>query len=380
MKNHQFRWLVPLTCRTRILMQTTVTVALLLIGPLASAAQVTINPVKDNTIYQGTDPVSGEIFEDNSCGAGAEVYAGVTNDGFNRRALLQFDIAGAVPAGSTINSVTLTTTINRSGDNQNATMTLRPITRLWGEGTVDCGQQRSARQAPLAGQRQTPPGCRRSFSRSTGPAPAAHGRSAPAPASAAATQPRVCGAARPWPRTCRTGSTPRPATMAGSSSTPSTQDSHPAPLPAARRPAPPDSTIHFTPTGNVFACCFTSGNIHVTDQASCTGQGGTPDTNTSTCSPNPCPQPIGACCNQDESCSDSVDRTTCESAGGVFQGESSACSDNSVNCGLEPFVDALPLPAVVQPVGVRPDGVPQYQIAVSQKSSSFIAPSPASPR
>ena len=57
--------------------------ALLLSGALASAAQVTINPVKDNTIYQGTDPVSEEVFEGNSCGAGLEGYAGNTNDGIH---------------------------------------------------------------------------------------------------------------------------------------------------------------------------------------------------------------------------------------------------------------------------------------------------------
>ena len=206
MKNHHFRWLVPLTCHTRILMQTTVTVALLLAGPLASAAQVTINPVKDNTIYRGPTRSTGEIFEDNSCGAGAEVYAGVTNDGFNRRALLQFDIAGAVPAGSTINSVTLTTTINRSGDNQNATMTLRPITRLWGEGTVDCGCIRGGGQGAPAGTGR----CHLA----AGAVPAGQldqrrrrlrGGQRQRQLSVAATERRVCGAARPWPRTCRTG-------------------------------------------------------------------------------------------------------------------------------------------------------------------------------
>jgi spore coat protein A len=367
MKNDHFRWLAPLVRHRHTLAQTTLAAALLLAAALASAAQVTINPVKDNTIYQGTDPATGEVFEDNSCGAGAEVYAGTTNDGFNRRALLQFDIAGAVPAGSTINSVTLTTTINRSGDNQNATMTLRPLTRLWGEGTVDCGSIRGGGQGAPAGtgdatwlQAQfqqvnwTSPGA--DFGAVSASASVGFGNGNQgvwsSPAMAADVQNWLDAPAgnNGWVIVgdeARSSTTRRFWSRTGNT--------------------PPQLTIDFTPTGNVFACCFTSGNCTVTDQASCTGQGGTPDTNTSTCSPNPCPQPIGACCNQDESCSDSVDRTTCEAAGGVFQGESSACSDNSVNCGLEPFVDALPLPAVVQPVGVRPDGVPQYQITVSQE-------------
>jgi hypothetical protein len=35
----------------------------------ASAATVTVDPSEDNTIYEGTDPGSGEVFEDNSCAA-----------------------------------------------------------------------------------------------------------------------------------------------------------------------------------------------------------------------------------------------------------------------------------------------------------------------
>lgn len=38
---------------------------------------------------------------------------GMTNDGFRRRSLLGFDVAGSIPAGSTINSVTLNLTIDR---------------------------------------------------------------------------------------------------------------------------------------------------------------------------------------------------------------------------------------------------------------------------
>ena len=92
--------------------------ALALSGMPAFGAQVTINPINDNTIYQGTDPTQADPnFEDNTCGAGTNLFSGETNDGLLRRALLRFDIAGAIPAGSTINSVTLTVTVNRSGGN-----------------------------------------------------------------------------------------------------------------------------------------------------------------------------------------------------------------------------------------------------------------------
>jgi hypothetical protein len=105
----------------------------------ASAAQVTLNPSQDNTLADGVDPNTGEDFRDNSSGACEDVFSGTTNDALRRRAVLQFDVAGNVPAGSTITGVTLTLTVNRSGDNQVATMTLHPLNRSWGEGTAGCG-------------------------------------------------------------------------------------------------------------------------------------------------------------------------------------------------------------------------------------------------
>ena len=58
-------------------------------GASVQAVQVTVNPINDNTIYQGVDPVTGENFELNTCGGGSEMYYGVTNDGLLPRAVLQ---------------------------------------------------------------------------------------------------------------------------------------------------------------------------------------------------------------------------------------------------------------------------------------------------
>jgi hypothetical protein len=98
----------------------------------AAAAEVTLTPIADTTIADGVDPGSGEDFTDNSSGACDNLFAGNTNDDFARRALIEFDVAGNVPAGSTINSVTLTVVVNRSGDNQAASMTIAPLTRVFG--------------------------------------------------------------------------------------------------------------------------------------------------------------------------------------------------------------------------------------------------------
>ncbi|MGE0143656.1 MAG: DNRLRE domain-containing protein [Planctomycetota bacterium] len=67
---------------------------------LAQNPTVDLSPAKDNTMYTA-DPVSG------SNGAGTRLFSGYDIGGTNRRALLAFQIAGAVPAGSTILSATL---------------------------------------------------------------------------------------------------------------------------------------------------------------------------------------------------------------------------------------------------------------------------------
>ena len=110
----------------------------------------------------------------------------------------------------------------------------------------------------------------------------------------------------------------------------------------------------------------------------CTDAGGAPaNPATDTCEPNPCPQPLGACCNLDESCSDTLDRLVCESAGGTFQGENSSCNQGNVDCGLTPFVDALPIPPPLAPTGTRADGALQYTVeavAASQQLHSELPP------
>ncbi|MEK6675018.1 MAG: hypothetical protein AABZ47_05110, partial [Planctomycetota bacterium] len=65
------------------------------------ADTVTITSSKDNTLYE--DPLGGI-----SNGVGYYMFAGKTGSSVLRRALIEFDIAGNVPAGATINSVSLT--------------------------------------------------------------------------------------------------------------------------------------------------------------------------------------------------------------------------------------------------------------------------------
>ncbi len=126
---------------------------------------------------------------------------------------------------------------------------------------------------------------------------------------------------------------------------------------------PPASPLN-PPAAMTFACCFDTGACSVLSTTDCTAAGGTPDTENTSCFPNMCPQPTGACCNLEETCSDGVAADDCIASGGVPQGPGSQCGDIVVDCGLEPFVDALPIPGVLASVGTRPDGTPQYEITV----------------
>ena len=95
----------------------------------ASATIINITPSKDNTLYQ-YDPDEG----DHSNGAGFHFFAGENGMGELRRGVLAFDVAGAIPAGSTITAVSLT--MNMSMTLAGArTVELHKLLADWGEGT-----------------------------------------------------------------------------------------------------------------------------------------------------------------------------------------------------------------------------------------------------
>ena len=80
--------------------------ALLILTALISSVQgdtVTLRPVADTTLQ--------DAFPNNNFGGGTTVQAGGRRQGGRARALLRFDVAAIVPAGSTINSVAVTLTV-----------------------------------------------------------------------------------------------------------------------------------------------------------------------------------------------------------------------------------------------------------------------------
>ena len=91
-------------------------------------ATATTTPSKDNTLYEH---VSGSL----SNGAGQHFFAGKTASGLVRRGVIAFDTAGSIPAGSTIDSVSLTLNMSRTKFVTGQTIALHRTLADWGEGT-----------------------------------------------------------------------------------------------------------------------------------------------------------------------------------------------------------------------------------------------------
>lgn len=108
------------------------TVAITVLVGLAAAGQAaaesaTLAPAMDATLYEDAE---GDLAN----GAGSYLFVGRTAQPLTRRALLAFDIAGAVPAGSTITSVTLQLEVSRVSDAAEQTVRMHRVTEPWGEG------------------------------------------------------------------------------------------------------------------------------------------------------------------------------------------------------------------------------------------------------
>jgi hypothetical protein len=101
--------------------------ALTVCGAGAAADTVLIGPDRDNTLYE--DPEGAA-----SNGAGPNFFAGQTLMNTSRRGVIHFDIAAAIPAGSTITDATLTLHVSRTSTGTEA-VTLHRLLSDWGEGT-----------------------------------------------------------------------------------------------------------------------------------------------------------------------------------------------------------------------------------------------------
>jgi hypothetical protein len=106
-----------------------VVVALAAMG-VARAEQVVLVPPLDGTLYEG-NPTT------NANGVGSHFFVGKTAVGYRRRALMAFNFS-SIPSGSTINSVSLSLSLDR-GHGSTLAISMHRATAPWGEGTSNAG-------------------------------------------------------------------------------------------------------------------------------------------------------------------------------------------------------------------------------------------------
>lgn len=108
----------------------------------AVAGTIELTPIQDNTLYESpprTQEGNGEL----SNGAGAYLFAGRVLTGELRRALIAFDITGALPRGATITDVTLTLQMSKTIAGATP-VGLHRLLADWGEGDSQAGGEEGA--------------------------------------------------------------------------------------------------------------------------------------------------------------------------------------------------------------------------------------------
>jgi hypothetical protein len=111
----------------------------------AFGEEVTLTPVRDNTIYQSN--TGGQ----NSNALGAHLFCGFTAGSEARRALIRFDVS-SIPPDAVIESVTIRLTFDRAGFAGGGLDTkIHRLVRAWGQGTSDAGEPGGMGTAPTPG-------------------------------------------------------------------------------------------------------------------------------------------------------------------------------------------------------------------------------------
>jgi spore coat protein A len=331
---------------------------------------ITITPDRDNTMFSEDVTLSN--------GAGDHFFTGQTNAvGVNRRALIRFDIASAIPPGSVITDVQMTLYMSRS-KNSFDPVSIHRLTTDWGEGASHAGGEEGAGATALDNDATWDYTFYNTANPPASPAWISPGGDYIALDSAtitvgdvmqyytwgstvdmvADTQSWLDGPSTNFGWIIISDETTRRTAARFDSRTNST---------VAQRPA---LQITFTPPAGTGACCFADGNCSVLSMIDCTTAGGTYQGDGISCTPNPCPQPDGACCFDDASCID-TDEATCLSMGGNFQGPGSTCATTDCPLILEKYVDLMPLPPIAVPTSGTIGGTATYDIDIIQTTQQL---------
>ncbi len=367
---------------------------------------------RDNTLYENT---AGSL----SNGAGSYFFVGNTNqvDAENtRRGLVRFNVAAAVPAGSSITGVTLQLYMSKTSDTAARNLGFYRVLADWGEGTSNDNAQEGQGAPATAGDATW---IHRFYNTSFWTAAGGD----VAAAASATTSVGIVVQSYSWTSTAMrddvqawldTPSANFGWLVLGEESTVKTSRRFNAREnnTAAQRPR---LTITYTPPADTGGCCFAAGTCSVLTPLDCSSQGGIFQTLGSSCNPNPCPQPTGACCLGDGSCQE-VTASQCTGLSGLYHGDGSSCAavscpvvtgaccvpgnpgscqtltasqctaavgsflGDATQCGVDlcPFVDPLPLPAVAQPTSGTPGGAASYLMAITEVEQQLhrdLAPS-----
>jgi spore coat protein A len=126
----------------------------------------------------------------------------------------------------------------------------------------------------------------------------------------------------------------------------------------------PRLVINYTPQVIAGACCQGPA-CSLQTQAACLGLPGAYQGNGTTCSPNPCFVPTGACCAGNATCTEAT-QTTCTGGGGTYQGDGTACAATDCPVVLTPYLDPLPIPPVATPISGSPGGAATYNLTMRE--------------
>lgn len=348
-------------------------VVLIAVGALVQttrADQVTVLASKDNTLYE----YPKGLF---SNGEGEYFFVGRNNQMAQsiRRGVLAFDVASAIPSGSTITSVTLTLYMSKTtAGAQNITM--HRLLADWGEGETNAGGNEGGGQNSLPGDATWEHTFYDNLYWTNDGGDFVAG--------ASATKSVVGTGFYSW-----TGGTlvadvqnwlDNPGQqfgwlLRGNETVQQTAKrfNSRSNLTASRRPA---LVVVFTAPVTQGACCLPNDSCITVTSAACVLQGGTYLGDSVSCAGNPCVPPTGACCFDDTTCQ-VLTAPDCATAGGIYQGDAVTCVPMLCPLVLEPFVDALPIPAVLAPDVIEPGGIPRYNIDIVEFTQELHRDLPA---
>jgi spore coat protein A len=369
----------------------------------ASADSVTIIADADGSIYEDN--------QTNANGAGTLFHVGNNGGGNARRALIRFPVT-TIPAGSTITSVTMTLVVDHTNDGPGSvsnSISVYRLTQAWLEGPLVAPGSGGSGTAASTSADNSATWSHRIYNANTWSTP---GGTHVAAASATTNVAESTGA-KTWSgaglvadvQAWVDGTANNGWILKGNETTNASARNFRSRQHATVSSRPKIDVV-FTPPATTGRCCLPDGSCLILNSANCASQGGTYAGNGTNCSGNPCPQPTGACCFGNGSCSiqtptncatmggtyagngvtcaaancpvltgaccfsnatcQILSAADCGTAGGNYKGDNTTCETAGCNWVLAPFVDALPIPPVAQPISGVPGGAATYEIPAEE--------------